>query len=139
MCPVNNCELKDDSLGDPVKQADKKAALKAKFLKVFEGLGKLKGYQLKVHMDRNVRPVAHPLRQIPFSKRAKVNEKLNELLHLDVIEKAEGQTSLVNPLVVVEKPSGDIRICLDMRQANEAIVREKQAVPTVEETLQEVS
>lgn len=68
-----------------------------------------------------------------------MNEKLNELLHLDVIEKAEGQTSLVNPLVVVEKPSGDIRICLDMRQANEAFVREKQAVPTVEETLQEVS
>lgn len=68
-----------------------------------------------------------------------MNEKLNELLHLDVIEKAEGQTSLVNPLVVVEKPSGGIRICLDIRQANETFVREKQAVPTVEETLQEVS
>ena len=45
----------------------------------------------------------------------------------------------MNPLVVVEKPNGDIRICLDMRQANQAIVREKHPVPTVEETLQEVS
>ena len=47
--------------------------------------------------------------------------------------------SWVNPLVVVEKPNGDIRICLDMRQANLAIVRETYPVPTVEETLQEVS
>ena len=41
--------------------------------------------------------------------------------------------------MVVEKPNGDIRICLDMRQANLAIVRKKHPVPTVEETLQEVS
>ena len=61
------------------------------------------------------------------------------LLKLDVIEKVEGPTSWVNPLVVVEKPNWDIRICLDMRQANQAIVREKHPVPTVEETLQEVS
>ena len=40
--------------------------------------------------------------------------------------------------MVVEKPNEDIRICLDMRQANQAIVREKHLVPTVEETLQEV-
>ena len=60
-------------------------------------------------------------------------------MKLDVIEKVEGPTSWVNPLVVVEKPNGDIRICLDMRQANLAIVREKHPAPTVEETLQEVS
>ena len=60
-------------------------------------------------------------------------------MKLDVIEKVERPTSWVNPLVVVEKPNGDIRICLDMRQANLAIVREKHPVPIVEETLQEVS
>ena len=39
---------------------------------------------------------------------------------------------------MVEKPNGDIRICLDMRQANQAILKEKHPVPTVEETLQDV-
>ena len=32
-----------------------------------------------------------------------------------------------------------MRICLDMRQANRAILREKHPVPTTEETLQEMS
>ena len=137
--PINSCELKYDATGNTAKQANRKAALKAKFPKMFEGLGKLKDYQLKLHIDKNVQPVAQQVRRIPFSRRAKVNEKLEELLKLDVIEKVEGPTTWVNPLVVVEKPNGDIRICLDMRQANQAIVREKHPVPTVEETLQEVS
>jgi len=92
-------------------------------------------YQLKLHIDENVQPVAQQVRRIPFSRRAKVNKKLEELLKVDVIEKADGPSSWVNPLVVVEKPNRDIRICLDMRQANQAIVREKHPVPTVEEII----
>ena len=65
--------------------------------------------------------------------------KLKQLEGLDVIEKVNVPTSWINPLVVVEKPNGDIRICLDMRQANRAILMVKHPVPTVEETLQEIS
>ena len=56
-----------------------------------------------------------------------------------MIEKVNGPTSWINPLVAVEKSYGDVRICLDMRQANQAILREKHPVPTIEETLQEMS
>ena len=38
-----------------------------------------------------------------------------------------------------EEPNGDIRISLDMRQANRAILTEKHPMPTLEETFQEVS
>ena len=69
------------------KHADRKAALKAEFPKVFQGLGKLKGYQLKFHIDQDIHPVAQPVSRIPFSSRNKVNEKLEDLLKLDVIEK----------------------------------------------------
>ena len=90
--PINSCELKHDELKhdapkDTAKKADRIAALRAKFPKVFEGLGKLKDYQLKLHIDKNVQPEAQQVQQIPFSRRAKVNEKLEELLKLDVIEK----------------------------------------------------
>ena len=68
-----------------------------------------------------------------------MTEKLKLLEELDIIEIDNGPTSWINPLVAVEKPNGDIRICLDMRQANRATLREKHPVPTVEETLQEIS
>jgi len=110
-----------------------------KFPSVFTGLGKLKNYQLRLHIDSSVRPFAQPIRRIPFTRREKVLEKLKTLESLDVIEKVQTPTSWVNPLVSVEKPNGDVRICLDMRRANEAIVREKHPVPTLEETLQEMS
>ena len=107
---------------------DKKAVLRAKYL-----------LKLKLHINPNVKPLAQPIRRIPFSRRQKVNEKLGELEKLGVIEKVDTATSWINPLVAVEKPNGDVRICLDMRQANQAIQREKHPVPTVEETLQEMS
>ena len=65
--------------------------------------------------------------------------KLKQLEELDGIEKVNGPTNWINPLVAVENPNGDIRICLDMRQANRAILRGKHLDPTVEELLQETS
>ena len=128
---VNACESRNT--------ADKKAALKGMYPQVFTGLGKLKNFQLKLHVDESVTPVAQAMRRIPFSRKQKVVDKLEELETLDVIEKVNGPTSWVNPLVAVEKPNGDVRICLDMRQANRAILREKHPVSTIEETLQEMS
>ena len=92
-----------------------------------------------MHVDESATPTAQAMRRIPFSRKQKVVDKLEELEALDVIEKVNGPTSGINPLVAVEKPNGDVRICLDMRKANRAILREKQPVPTIEQTLQEMS
>ena len=108
--PVKSCDVKSDGASNNPKQADTKASLRAKFPKVFQGLGKLKEYQLKLHIDEKVHPVSQPPRRIPFSRREKVTEKMEELLNLDVIEKVEGPTSWVNPFVVVEKLNGDNRV-----------------------------
>ena len=86
-----------------------------------------------------MQPVIQSNKRIPFSRREKVSEKLIELEELDVIEKVTGPTRWLSPLVAVEKPNGDVRICIDMRQPNQAIIRERHPVPTVEETIQEMS
>ena len=125
---VNECETQSKGLAD----------LKEKYPEVFTGLGKLKDYQLKLHLDKSVTPVAQAVRRIPYSRRQKVVDKLDELERLDVIEKVSGPTTWVNPLVTVDKPNGDVRICLDMRRANQAITRERHPIPTMEETLQNV-
>ena len=110
-----------------------------KYKACFEGVGKLTDYQVKIHVNREVNPVAQHPRRVPFSLREKVESKLHELEQLDIIEKVKGPTPWVSPIVVVPKPSGEIRLCVDMRRANEAIVRERHPVPTVDEVLQDMT
>ena len=53
----------------------------------------------------------------------------------DVIERVpenEG-TPWVSPIIAVPKKDGGVRICVDMRQANEAITRIRHPIPTVDD------
>ena len=43
------------------------------------------------------------------------------------------QEKMVSPVVVVPKPGGDIRLCIDMRRADEATRRARHPLPTVDE------
>ena len=45
----------------------------------------------------------------------------------------------MSPLVVVPKSDGDVRVCVDIRRANEAIIRERHPIPTVEELLYDLN
>ena len=63
--------------------------MKVKFPECFEGLGKLKDFQLKIAIDEHVKPVVHPLGRIPSHLRDKVEQKLQELVSYDIIEKVE--------------------------------------------------
>ena len=49
----------------------------SKHPELFEGVGKLKGYQVKLHIDQSVPPVAQPHRRIPFHTRQKLEEELD--------------------------------------------------------------
>ena len=107
-----------------------------RFPKVFSGVGKLSGYQLKLHIDPDVRPVAQKPRRIPYPLKKKVPTKIKELLDLDIIEKVSGPTMWVSPAVFTPKPgSDDVRKCVDMRCASGAIQRKKIPIPTVNKSL----
>ena len=54
---VNNCSI----ILENAQPVDKKASRIARFPKVFKSLGKLKGYQLKLHQNVSISPVAQPL------------------------------------------------------------------------------
>ena len=106
---------------------------------VFQGVGKLKNYQESLHIDDSVKPIAQPIRRLPFGLWEKVDSKLNELLREDIIEEVISvYTKWVSPVVAVPKSNQDIRLCVDMRKANTAIIRERHYVPTIEEVLSDL-
>ncbi|CAB4031803.1 Hypothetical predicted protein, partial [Paramuricea clavata] len=68
-----------------------------------------------------------------------VEKELQRLENLDIIEQVVGPTPWVSPIVVVPKKTGEIRLCVDMREANKAVQREKHPMPTVDELITDLN
>ena len=95
------------------------------YTSLFEGISKLKGIKVQLHIDTKVTPVAQKARQIPFHLRKKVEHELKVLEEQHIIERVDGPTPWVSPLILIPKKNGAVRICVDMRRANKAITRER--------------
>ena len=107
------------------------------FPELTNGFGKLEDFQLKIPIDDIVKPVIQPMRRVPYQLREKLDDKLIELEKLQIIEKVEGPSPWVSPIVCIPKEEKDIRLCVDMRRANEAVLREIHPIPTIEEIMQD--
>jgi len=102
---------------------------------LFKGVGKLKNFELTLHIDNDIPPKKQPIRRIPYHTKTKVSEELTRLKSLDIIEPVDGPTTWLNPIVVIPKKDGKIRLCLDMGKANEAIIRERHVIPKIEDII----
>ncbi|XP_067050826.1 uncharacterized protein [Acropora muricata] len=67
---------------------------------LFHGLGKLKGRHVKIHIDETVQPVAQPHRRVPSHVRKQLEEQLEKDEQQGVIERVDGPTPWVLPIVV---------------------------------------
>lgn len=112
-----------------------------KYPSVFKGIGMLKSKEINLHIDECIPPVAQRHRRVPFQQRKMVEKEIHELLDNDIIEKATGPTPWVSPIVVVPKPKrpGEVRICVDMREPNRAIMRERHPSPTIDDIVERVN
>ena len=107
----------------------------AQYPNLFKGIGNLKGVEVKLHIDKEVPPVAQQARRIPFHFRKQVEKELDHLESLGIIEDVEGPTPWVSPLVIIPKKNGDVRLCIDTRMANRAIRRERHPTPTTDDLI----
>ena len=89
--------------------------------------------------DPSVVPVAEPPRRVRVHVRDKLKDKLDELVAQGVITPVTAPTAWVSNLVVVDKPSGDIRLCMDPNVLNQAIRREHYPTPTLDEVTSRLS
>ena len=102
------------------------------FSDVFGKIGCL-GKEHHTEVDPNVTPSVNPPTKIPIALMGKLKNELNRMEKLSIIEKVSHPTDWVNNIVIVEKSSGSIRVCLDPKQLNKAIKRHYYQMPTPEE------
>ena len=122
---------------NPLSKEDRNPLSKEELVKRFptvftEKTGVLAGTH-RIRIDQNAQPIQHAPRRVPVATRKKVQLKLDELEKDDIIQKVTVPTPWINSMVTVVKPNGKLRICLDTKDLNRAVLREKYQMPTIED------
>ena len=92
-----------------------------KFPQLFRGLGKMQcTYNIKLKPGSKPFALFTP-RRIAIPLRPRVKEELQRMERLGVIEKVDKPTEWCAGIVVVPKPSGKVRICVDLTRLNECL------------------
>lgn len=87
---------------------------------------------MELKIDETIVPVQRSYYRVPVAIEKLVDDKLQKMLDEGIIEVVHGTARWVSPMLVVPKGSGDVRICVDMRNPNKAIKREFHPMPTIE-------
>ena len=82
-------------------------------------------------------PVCSKPYKIPYKAREELKKDIDEMLELGVIR--ESDSPYASPIVIVKKPDGSNRICVDYRKLNKLTVFDPEPMPTADELFQKLS
>ena len=94
-----------------------------KYKSVFRGLGCIKVVAYDMRMKPETKPIVNPPCKVPHPMLNRLKDPLDSLCKQGIIEPVTKPTEWVNSLVIVEKKSGDLRLCIDPRSLNRGIQR----------------
>ena len=110
----------------------------AEYPDLFEGVGLLDG-NVHLETDPTVPPVQMPLRRLPIGIRDKVAAELQKMEANGIIAPVTEASSWVSALLVITKPDGRIRLCIDPKPLNKALKRALYRMPTIEDVLPQLA
>jgi transposase InsO family protein len=128
---------KNRTISDDVSERTARDLLN-QFADVFDGLGKLNKYTIKLEVDENVAPIIQNPRRVPVAMRKPLEEKITELLKDDIIAKVERHTDWVSNVLIVKR-NDKLRLCLDPIDLNRALKCPNYQMPTLDEILPDLS
>ena len=103
---------------------------------VFGDLGKMNCAPVKIRLKPDAVPYSlHTARRIPIPLMEKVKAELNRMEREGVIKKITEATEWCAAMVPVIKKNGSVRICVDLKQLNKAVVRERYVLPSLDDLL----
>jgi len=79
------------------------------------------------------------VQHVPWDLRGQLKTELDRLEKIGVIRRTEEPTGWVNALVIVEKPNGSLRLCLDPKDLNAYIKREHYHLPHKSEIIADMA
>lgn len=96
-------------------------AIKDKFPNLFKGLMCMdEEYKIELHPDATPHAI-NTARRVPLPLLDKVKQELKRMEDLGVISLIDKPTEWCAGMVVVQKPSGGVQICVDLTKLNESV------------------
>ena len=89
--------------------------------------------QYDIKTDPAVPPVQHGRWKVPIEYKEEIEKELGEMVWQGIITKQTEPTPWVSSLTYPKKANGKLRICLDPKDLNKAIICENHKAPTLEE------
>lgn len=142
--PVNISSLKEQRTGETLDLETERAKLLEEFADVFEqssdNLPVMAGQPVIIELKEDAVPYAvNGARPIPYAQWEEVKRMLDEMEVNDVVAKVTVPSDWVHPLVVVSKPNGKLRICVDLTKLNIHVKRPTHPLRTTRDAIGDVS
>ncbi|GFW98857.1 transposon Ty3-I Gag-Pol polyprotein [Trichonephila clavipes] len=109
-------ELKLIGRIDAVECSISKNELIKQYKDVFTEVGVFPNEPYHITLKDNAVPVIHPPRRVSLALQPKLRSTLDRLEKEGIVSKVNKPTDWVQSLVIVEKPNGNLRLCLDPRE-----------------------
>ena len=104
----------------------------------FDPIGYFKSdYHIVLKPDHH--PMIHVPRKCPIHLRDEIEEELKTMESQGIIRKVSELTEWVSSIVYIRKKNGKLRLCLDPKDLNRAIMRCHYKTPTMEELAHKLS
>ena len=82
---------------------------------------------------KDTNPVAYHPRRLAYEERRQVKQIVNELLTEGVIR--ESYSDYASPIVLVKKKNGQLRMCVDYRDVNRKVFKERYPLPNIQDQI----
>ena len=104
---------------------------------VFEGIGKFPGPPYTIHLDPTIQPKQTPCRPVPIHLKETFKKEIDKMLQAGVLKPVTEATPWINTFMLVESKDKSrnhkLRICLDPKNLNKAIIWEPYHFKTPED------
>lgn len=95
---------------------------------------KIPNIQIKLNVDPNVQPKQCGYYKIPYPIEDRVDARYKKYDACGVTEDVPlGSSEWISGVIAVPKGDNDLRLCVDMKNPNKAIIRENYPLPTIED------
>ena len=96
-------------------------------------LGEIAATEHRIDLVPDARPIASPPYRAGLKAREAEQTEVNRMLEAGVIEPA--QSAWASPVVLVPKPDGSLRFCVDYRRLNAVTIRDSYPLPRMDECI----